>query len=54
MREVILEVLEEWADLQPNMESETARSLLARDLYDAIEEYINNLLEEVTTGTITE
>ena len=54
MREIILEVLEEWADLQPNMASETCRSLLARDLLDALEEHTGNLVEEVVTGTITE
>jgi hypothetical protein len=54
MREIILGVLEKWSDLQPNMESETARSLLARDLHNALEEHINNLIEEITTGTITE
>jgi hypothetical protein len=54
MREIILEVLEEWADLQPNMASEACRELLARDLYDALDEQTNNLLEEVVTGTITE
>jgi hypothetical protein len=53
MREIILNVLEEWAHLQPNMESETARSLLARDLYDALDEYVNNLIEEVVCGNQT-
>ena len=51
MREIILNVLEEWAHLQPNMNSETARSLLARDLYDALDEYVNDLIEDVVVGT---
>tara|TARA_Y100000310_G_C20063191_1_gene525930 strand:+ start:249 stop:464 length:216 start_codon:yes stop_codon:yes gene_type:complete len=51
MREIILNVLEQWAHLQPNMESETARSLLARDLYDALDEYVNDLIEDVVVGT---
>jgi phosphate uptake regulator len=51
MREIILDVLEEWSDLQPNMESETARSLLARDLCDALDNYVNSLIEEVVCGT---
>ena len=51
MREIILDVLEEWAYLQPNMESESARSLLARDLLDALDPYVSNLIEEVVCGT---
>ena len=51
MREIILNVLEEWSHLQPNMESETARSLLARDLYDALDEYVGDLIEDVAVGT---
>ena len=53
MRETILEVLEEWADLQPNMASSSCRELLTRDLCDALEGHIKNLIEEITTGTIT-
>ena len=51
MREIILEVLEEWSDLQPNMASATCRELLARDLYDALDAHIKNLIEEVVCGT---
>ena len=51
MREIILDVLEEWAHLQPNMASESARSLLARDLYDALDKYVNDLIEDVVVGT---
>ena len=51
MREIILDVLEEWSELQPNMASKTARSLLARDLHDALNEYMNNLIEDVVVGT---
>ena len=41
MRETILEVLEEWANLQPNMASASCRELLTRDLHDAIIEHLN-------------
>ena len=41
MRETILKVLEEWADLQPNMASASCRELLTRDLYDALTEHLN-------------
>ena len=51
MLEKILDVLDEWKDLQPNMASETCRSLLARDLHDALEEHINQLIEDVVCGT---
>ena len=50
MLEKILDVLEEWKDLQPNMASESCRSLLARDLYDALEEHINQVIEDVVCG----
>lgn len=53
MRETILEVLEEWADIQPNMASSSCRELLTKDLCDALEGHIKNLIEEITTGTIT-
>jgi len=41
MRETILEVLEEWSDLQPNMASASCRELLTRDLCDALAEHLN-------------
>ena len=50
MLEKILDVLEEGKDLQPNMASESCRSLLARDLYDALEEHINQVIEDVVCG----
>lgn len=54
MREIILKVLEEWSDLEPNMASASCRELLARDLYDALDAYIKNLIEEVLCGTTPE
>ena len=50
MKEIILKVLEEWKDLQPNMSSESCRSLLARDLYDALEEHFNKIMEDIVCG----
>lgn len=47
IKQLILKVLEEWKDLQPNMESPTARELLATDLARPLERHINNLVEEV-------
>jgi len=51
MLEKILNVLEEWKDLQPNMASEHCRALLARDLHDALEEHMNQVIEDVVCGT---
>ena len=51
MREIILDVLEEWSELQPNMASEAARLLLAKDLCDALDGYVNNLIEDIVVGT---
>lgn len=54
MREIILKVLEEWSELQPNMASASCRELLARDLYDALDAHVSNLIEEVVCGTLPE
>ena len=54
MREIILNVLEQWKDLQPNMASESCRELLTKDLCDAVKPYINNMIEEIVTGAINE
>ena len=51
MRETILEVLEEWSDLQPNIESASCRELLTRDLYDAIMEHLNVELAKAESNT---
>jgi hypothetical protein len=50
MREIILTVLEEWKDSQPNMASDTCRQLLASDLHDALEKHFNKIIEEVVCG----
>ena len=50
MREIILNVLEEWKDLQPNMASESCRELLTRELCNAIKPHVNNMIEEIITG----
>tara|TARA_Y100001938_G_C8071584_1_gene423440 strand:- start:1775 stop:1945 length:171 start_codon:yes stop_codon:yes gene_type:complete len=50
MREIILNVLEEWKDLQPNMASESYRELLTRELCNAIKPHVNNMIEEIITG----
>ena len=50
MLEKILDVLEKWKDLQPNMASEHCRSLLAKDLKDGLEEHINQVNEDVVFG----
>lgn len=47
MRKTILAVLEEWADLQPNMASASCRELLTKDLHDAIIEHLNVELAKV-------
>ena len=50
--EIILGVLNEWEDLQPNMKSEVCRRLLAKDITEPLESYIQTLVEEVVCGTI--
>jgi len=52
MRETILNVLEKWKDLQPNMASEAYREILTKDLCDAIQPHVNNIIEEIVTGSI--
>ena len=50
MREIILEVLADYAKIHINMESESARQLLAKDLEEALSKYVNNLIEEIVVG----
>jgi|TARA_R110000824_G_scaffold11959_1_gene52603 hypothetical protein len=49
-KQLILKVLEGWSHLQPNMESLSARELLADDLSSQLDQYINNLISVTTTG----
>ena len=50
--EIILTVLDEWEDLQPNMKSQVCRRLLAKDITEPLEQHIQTLLEEVVCGTM--
>jgi hypothetical protein len=52
MKEIISNVLEEWKDRQPNMESESCRELLAEDLNNALHPYLENIIEEIITGVL--
>ena len=48
----ILAVLDDWQDLQPNMKSEECRRLLAKEISQPLEGYIQTLMEEVICGTL--
>lgn len=48
----ILAVLDDWQDLQPNMKSEECRRLLAKEISQPLESYIQILMEEVVCGTL--
>ena len=50
MKEIILEVLDRWKNLQPNMASETARELLAKDLEEALNYHITDIIESIVLG----
>tara|TARA_R100000808_G_C2140639_1_gene148455 strand:+ start:95 stop:277 length:183 start_codon:yes stop_codon:yes gene_type:complete len=50
--EIILTVLDEWEDLQPNMKSQECRRLLAEEITKPLESHIQTLVEEVVCGTI--
>ncbi len=46
MKEIILQVLKDWKDLQPNMASASCRELLARDLHDALSKHLNIVISK--------
>ena len=54
LKNIILDKLTEWQDMQVNLQSESARNILATTLADELETYVNNktntLLEDVICG----
>ena len=51
LNQIISKVLEEYADQQPNMASETFRNLLADKLEAEVDKYCQALIEAVVTGS---
>ena len=47
IKQLILTVLEDWSELQPNMESPATREMLATKLSLPLEDYMSTLVEEV-------
>ena len=45
MREVIEKALEEFADMQPNMASKTAREIIATAIEKALREHIDSIVD---------
>ena len=53
MKKKILKVLEEWADLQPNMASECAREMLADDIVNVLfDEHVSRKTETYNTDEL--
>ena len=52
--EIILEVLEEWEDLQPNMKSRACRHLLAKELSEPLNKYFQSTIEDIVCGASNE
>ena len=50
MKEIILKVLKELEDTQINIKSESAREFLADKLEPELQQYINQILEDVCCG----
>ena len=54
IKNIILDKLSEWQDTQINIQSEAARTLLANELAEELEEYVNHktntLIEDVICG----
>lgn len=54
MKKIIINVLEEWVERQPNMASESCRELLAEDLDQALRPHLQIMIEEIITGVLSE
>jgi len=54
IKNIILDKLTEWQDMQVNLQSESARNILATTLADDLETYVSNktntLLEDIICG----
>ena len=54
MKEIILKVLEDSSHSQINLQSESARTMLATNLEEKLQPHVNQLIEEILVGISTE
>ena len=50
MKEIILKVLEDSSNSQLNLQSESARTMLANNLEEKLQPHVNQLIEEIIVG----
>ena len=50
MKEIILKVLEDSSTSQINLQSESARAMLANKLEEKLQPHVNQLIEEIVVG----
>ena len=50
MKEIILKVLEDSSNSQLNLQSESARGMLANNLEEKLQPHVNQLIEEIIVG----
>ena len=51
MKKIIFKVLADYAKIHINIEIESARQILAKDLEEALTKYFGDEIESITTGT---
>ena len=52
LNQMIMEVLEKYAETQPNMASESFRKLLADEIEGKIDKYCQELIECISVGSV--
>ena len=50
MKDIILKVLEDSSNSQLNLQSESARTMLATNLEEKLQPHVNKLIEEIVVG----
>ena len=50
MKEIILKVLEDSSNSQLNLQSKSARTMLANKLEEKLQSHVNKLIEEIVVG----
>ncbi len=50
MKEIILKVLKDSSNSQLNLQSESARTMLANNLEEKLQPHVNQLIEEIVVG----
>ena len=50
MKEIILKVLEDSSNSQLNLQSESARGMLANKLEEKLQPHVNKLIEDILVG----